>query len=153
MFILKFKLTRNRVLVVLCALIALAAIIIHLCTYGSMVKSGKTAQQRQSYLQELGYSVKSEKHIGKLVIPAEFDKVYASYNDMQQKAGFDLSRYKGLEVELYNYPLKSFAKSGETIINLYVYGGKIIGGDITNVGENGFCLPLVKAEENLKEIG
>ena len=153
MFILKLKLTRNHILSMGCLLVAILAMIGHLCTFGSFLPSGKTATQRREFLSDLGYKTLKSGSCRRVVIPQRFDMVYTSYNSMQKEADFDLSSYRGLEVELYTYKLASLKNYDETEANLLVYRGKIIGGDIACNRADGFCLPLVECEENLKEIG
>ena len=153
MFVFKLKLTRNHIISAGCMLIALLAIVMHFCTFAGVHPAGKTAEQRRMYLERLGYAtLESETH-REVVIPGDFDMVYTSYNNMQKKADFNLSEYKGLKVGLYTYKLKPLAEINDIEANLLVYRGKIIGGDIFCSRADGFCLPLVKCEENLKEIG
>ncbi len=153
MFIFKIKLTRNNIISLGCLLIAILAMVCHLCAFGSFLPAGKTTAQRREYLSNLGYKAVKSNVCRRVVIPESFDMVYTSYNDMQKKANFDLSDYRGLEVELYTYKLDSIKNFDNAEANLLVYRGKIIGGDIASSSADGFCLPLVKCEENLKEIG
>lgn len=109
--------------------------------------AGGDNSQRVFFLSSVGCVVKEE-YISKkeTTIPVNFSTVYENYNKLQQKAGFDLSPYKGCAVTIYKYKVLSFsaAKGADCEANIIVYGGKIIGGDISSVSLDGFMLPLKK---------
>ena len=74
-----------------------------------------------------------------VVIPQVFDDVYENYNAMQLRCGFDLSEYKGRQVELYTYSLSEYPGfDGEVMCDLLVLGGKVIGGNIYTAALDGF---------------
>lgn len=78
-----------------------------------------------------------------LVIPLEFDEVFAGYNELQKKAGLDLEPYRGKRATRYtyiitNYPDKSLNVRG----NVLVADNRAIGGDICTVELNGFMEAL-----------
>ncbi len=92
--------------------------------------NAKTPEQRLDYINGLGYSVEEEPvNIKKIVVPSSFNDFYIQYNSMQKSVGFDLLPYKGCSVMLYGYRLKA-RQNEEGTINLIVYGGRVIGGDI-----------------------
>ena len=68
------------------------------------------------------------------------DEAVAKYNELQKEAGFDLSNYKGKNVTVYSCPVWNSDK----LLNLIVYDGKIIGGDISDVAFDGEMKPLKK---------
>ena len=61
------------------------------------------------------------------------------YNELQKQQGFDLSQYCGEVCESYTYMLNSYP-SGETgvIAQLFIYKGRVIGGDIHSASLGGF---------------
>ncbi len=101
---------------------------------------GSTNALRCEYVSGLGYSIDetavSEKEI---VIPEVFSDVYARYNDIQKKAGFDLTLYKGKKAVVYTYRLND---AEDTVINLIVSDKYIIGGDVSSVRIDGEMKPL-----------
>ena len=104
---------------------------------------GSTFEKRLFYINSLGYSVEENTVTAKeTVIPADFGDIYNNYNEIQQKGGFDLSRFKGERVTVYTYNLSKSEKK----LNLIVYNGKIIGGDICDISLNGEMKPLSKHE-------
>ena len=74
-----------------------------------------------------------------VTIPAEFDSVYESYNTLQKKQDFDLSKYKRKTVTRYTYKVDNYPDySGVVLADVIVYKNKVIGGDICSADVNGF---------------
>ena len=98
------------------------------------------------FISALGYTVKSSpESVSEVIIPAEFNDVYKNYNELQKQAGLDLSLYKGKAVKKWTYTLTNYPQyeSSDAIrINLLVYNGRIIGGDICNIEIDGFMHSL-----------
>ncbi|MDP4132994.1 MAG: DUF4830 domain-containing protein [Bacillota bacterium] len=95
----------------------------------------------RDYLKNLGYNVlETPADSVEVIVPKHFDNVYAQYNDVQKEAGFDLAPYCGKTLTRYTFNL---AKSDEPLyINIFIYNGKIVGGDICNPSLSGYMLPL-----------
>lgn len=107
-------------------------------------KNGGTEVLRLKYIAGLGIEVQTGDFKEKQVqIPLEFKAVYKNYNKLQEKAGYDLSNYKGVSATLYSYGARNAA--GYTV-NLLVYRGRIIGGDFSSTALDGEMLPLDKKE-------
>ena len=99
-----------------------------------------TAAEAAAWLREQGWEVEAEP-AGELevVIPAEFDGVYESYNDIQTAQGFDLSRYKGETAVKYTFLVKNYPGEAEGVAaNLLVREGKLIGADLSSLELGGF---------------
>lgn len=125
--------------------VALALILVIFTTASRAVSlkmneiDGSTYEKRLFYINSLGYSVEDKTVTTKeTVIPANFGDVYSNYNEIQREAGFDLARFKGKRVTVYTYDLCDSEKK----LNLIVYDGKIIGGDICDISLNGEMKPL-----------
>lgn len=74
-----------------------------------------------------------------VTIPSEFDSVYESYNTLQKKQDFDLSKYKRKTVDRYTYSITNYeGYKGTVLADVIVYKNKIIGGDICSADVNGF---------------
>lgn len=152
MFILKFRLSRDRVIIAACLLMTAIALLWHSLSLGGVSPRGDSRETRVGFLRSLGYSVVENTETHKtILLPTKFDKVYTSYNQLQNDAGFDLSRYRGCEAELYTYKLTEFSDLGEVVVSLIIYRNKIIGGDISSLEKGGVCLPLVSAEKNMSK--
>ncbi len=100
----------------------------------------KTNEERRNFLMSLGYEVSAEPTESATVkIPAEFDKIYAGYNEIQKTQGFDLSKYKSRELERYTYTVTNYeGYDGTVYANILLYRGKIVGGDICSASPQGF---------------
>ena len=99
-----------------------------------------TTDGRIAYLQALGWEADpATETTQEIVIPRVFNGVFGDYNALQKQQGFDLSQYCGEVCESYTYVLTSYP-SGETgvIAQLFIYNGRVIGGDIHSASLGGF---------------
>ncbi len=106
----------------------------------------KTAEDRVNFLAQFGWTV-DEKPVeeAEVQIPAEFDKVFAGYNEIQKSQGLDLSRYKNKKVMRYTYTVTNYPDyKGKVLANVLIYRGKVIGGDICTADVHGFIHGFVK---------
>ncbi len=117
-------------------------------------KNGETCQNRILFLEKIGCKADENSQSRKTVtIPYEFNDVYENYNKLQQKAGYDLSLYKGCKCDIYSYSVKEFMYEKDATYfnaNLIVYNGRIIGGDISSAELDGNMYPLCKKNEKAK---
>jgi len=68
----------------------------------------KTNEDRIAFLAQFGWEVEPEPaEEATVTIPSEFDRVFASYNELQKRQGLDLSRYKRKELTRYTYIVKT----------------------------------------------
>ena len=97
-------------------------------------------EDRIGFLRQFGWEVSPEETESEQVtIPAEFDKVFAGYNEIQKRQGLDLSKYKGKTMMRYTYDVTNYPDyEGKVQANILVYRGKVIGGDICSADINGF---------------
>ena len=100
----------------------------------------KTEQDRINFLKQFGWEIKGEAIESESVtIPAEFDKIFGGYNEIQKRQGLDLARYKGKEMMRYTYEISNYPNyDGKVMANLLVYRGKVVGGDICSADVKGF---------------
>lgn len=106
----------------------------------------KTDTDRVDFLTQFGYTVDATPlESVEVTIPDEFDKVFATYNELQKQVGLDLGRYKGKKVMRYTYKVTNYEGYGDTVYaNLLVYKNKIIGGDVCSADPHGFAHGLRK---------
>ena len=105
-----------------------------------MSYKAKNEEEVKEFIAQFGWSV-SEDPVDRVdvTIPEEFDAVYSSYNDLQKKQGFDLSRYKKKTVTRYTYKIENYKDySGTVLADVIVYKNKVIGGDVCSADINGF---------------
>lgn len=100
----------------------------------------KSEKERIAYLAGFGWQIDENSETDKAsAIPAEFDDVYKSYNELQKSQGFDLTDYAGKSVTIYNYKVLNYPENSEYVYaTLILYDGKLIGGDIHSTALNGF---------------
>ena len=74
-----------------------------------------------------------------VTIPAEFDKVFAGYNELQKTQGLDLSKYKKKELIRYTFEVTNYeGHEGTVYANVLVYRNRVVGGDICSADLSGF---------------
>ena len=100
----------------------------------------KTNEDRIEFLRQFGWEVASEpKETAEVTIPAEFDKIFTGYNEIQKRQGLDLSDYKKKKVMRYTYEVTNYAGAdGVVYANILVYRNRVIGGDICSADVSGF---------------
>lgn len=96
----------------------------------------------KEFISSYGWSVKAEPdEVREVIIPAEFDDVYTNYNSIQTAQGFDLSLLKGHRVKKWTYTITNYPgyETEDCIkINILVYNGCVVGGDVCSVRLDGF---------------
>ena len=100
--------------------------------------------ERVAFIENLGYTVNREtpEESKDIQIPYVFNDIYNQYQKIQQKAGYDLSKYSGNNATLYTYSL-IYKNRTDVYAHLLVVDEKVIGGDISALSvEDGFINPL-----------
>lgn len=92
------------------------------------------------FLSQFGWTVNgSTAEVQEVTIPAEFDKVFASYNALQREQGLDLAKYKKKELTRYTFEVTNYeGYEGKVYANVLVYRNKVVGGDICSADVEGF---------------
>ena len=100
----------------------------------------KSAADAVNFLAQFGWTVDGgNPESEKVTIPAEFDKVFAAYNEIQKEQGLDLSKYKKKELIRYTFVVTNYeGYEGKVYANVLVYRGKVVGGDICSADVSGF---------------
>lgn len=114
-------------------------------TFTVFSQESDTAKCRE-FLKSYGWSCKAnpcEKE--NILIPAEFDEVYKSYNNMQLEASLDLTPYKGMSGIRYTYEITNYPIDvGETVYaNVICINGNAVAGDIMTRSMSGFMHSLI----------
>ncbi len=109
----------------------------------------KTAEDRIAFLKQFGIEVNpTPVEEAEVTIPAEFDKVYESYNELQKNQGFDLTKYHKKEVMRYTYLVTNYdGYDGDVYVSMLVYKKRVIGGDVCSADANGFIHGFDKTVE------
>ena len=92
------------------------------------------------FLAQFGWEVGEKPlEIKEVIIPAEFDKVFAPYNEIQKSQGLDLGKYKKKKLTRYTYEVTNYdGYEGKVLANILVYRNKVVGGDICSADSDGF---------------
>ena len=144
MFVLTTKVTRSKILVV--SALAVLAVLFMLFGIGATGQSqnanipATTISERQSFLKQFGWQIdpKSET-MRDFTVPSFFDGVLKTYNSLQKKQGFDLTKFKDKKAICYTYTILNYPDKPTGILaTLLVCDGKIIGGDIHSAELSGF---------------
>lgn len=107
-----------------------------------MVLNATTHEDRMNFVSQLGWEIdETSVEVCEVILPSEPDNVFLGYNDIQKTQGYDLTKHMGKRVKRWTYTVKNYPNYENTElvhINLLVYDGEIIGGDICSVELNGF---------------
>lgn len=105
---------------------------------------GASTEERVAFLASCGWEADAGGEQGQIIhIPERFPAVFEDYNDLQRSQGYDLRDYAGRDCELYTYPVTNWPDDTQTVLaNLYVFHGRIIGGDVHSTNLNGFMVGL-----------
>ena len=100
----------------------------------------KDAEGVAHFLAQFGWEVKSEPiEVQEVTIPAEFDRIFTNYNEIQKQQGLDLSRYRRKKATRYTMEITNYGDYNGTVwANVIVYHNKVIGGDICSADMTGF---------------
>ena len=96
----------------------------------------------KSFIASYGWTVNAEPdEVREVIIPSEFNEVYSNYNSIQLAQGFDLMPLKGQRVKRWTYTVLNYPgyEAEDCIkINILVYNGCVVGGDVCSVKLDGF---------------
>ena len=105
----------------------------------------KTADDAAAFLGQFGWVVDAGSvESREVTIPAEFDKVFAGYNELQKSQGLDLAKYKKKTVTRHTFTVTNYkgpdgeVYPGTVYANVLVYRNRVIGGDICSADVSGF---------------
>ena len=101
-----------------------------------------TESERLSFISQFGWEIDEDPvEVCEVIIPSEFDEVYTSYNEIQLEQGFDLKTYSGMRVKKWTYSIKNYPgheNKNYIRINILVYDGLVVGGDVCSIELDGF---------------
>ncbi len=109
--------------------------------------SAANNEERRTFIASFGWECSDEPiEISEVIIPTEFDETYKAYNEIQKAQKLDLTAYKGKRVKRYSYSVSNYPSHPSNIrVNLLVYKGIIIGGDVSSIELGGFMHGFEKA--------
>ena len=107
----------------------------------------RTDEDRVQFLGTFGWQVAGSTPTDEVtfLLPEEFDRVLAGYNEIQKAQGLDLGRYKNKRVTRYTYEITNYeGYEGRVYANLIMYKNKVVAADITSADPYGFVHGLKK---------
>ncbi len=101
--------------------------------------------ERVEFLNQQGWIVKPDPvSKSEETVPSVFEGIYAEYADLQKEQGFDLEKYQGKPVMIITYQVLNYPNQPENVTaTMIISDNRLIGGDISMDGENGFMEPLI----------
>ena len=116
MFVFSVKTSKKQLLSMLLCVVMLIAILVVIVAWpeGEAAQTfqpvaAKDDTQRIAFLRDMGYEVTPQYvEVKEVLIPDEFDDVFAGYNDLQMSAGMDLEPYHGKRVKCWTYEILNY---------------------------------------------
>lgn len=139
--------TRARALILLGCLLLVLLLLLGRGAGGHALFAGTDASgtdERVRFLAECGWTADPASEQAQVIhIPEAFPPVFEDYNELQIQQGYDLHDYAGRDCDLYTYAVTNWPDETQTVLaNLYVYRGRVIGGDIHSTNLDGFMIAL-----------
>lgn len=109
-----------------------------------------TSEGRAHFASQFGWELSMQSETADdVIIPSVFDDVYTGYNAIQKAQGLNLEKYRGKTVQRYTYLITNYPDVEEQVIlTMLVYHGRVIGGDVSSVLQNGFCHGFSKPSDS-----
>jgi hypothetical protein len=155
MFVYTAKINKRKALLYIIAAALIIALIIILV---SVFRDGKSGNDNSSisensvqnsddvaqYLSGLGWKVEEQPvEVKEIVIPREFNGVYADYIELQKSQGYTIAEYGGMDAVRYTFRVLNYPSGDDNIVaDVVVYGTTVIAGDIQSTALNGFMTGL-----------
>ena len=101
-------------------------------------------EDRVAFLAACGWTADPASEQAQIIhIPEAFPPIFEDYNALQLQQGYDLHDYAGRDCDLYTYAVTNWPDESQTVLaNLYVFRGRVIGGDIHSTNLDGFMIGL-----------
>lgn len=100
----------------------------------------KSEADAAAFLSQFGWTVEATPvEVKEVTLPAEFDKIFSAYNELQREQGLNLAKYKGKEVTRYTFSVTNYpGYEGTVYANVLVRRNRVVGGDICSADVSGF---------------
>lgn len=106
---------------------------------GSYNTKAENIEDIRNFALQFGWTIKTQpEEVTNILIPTYFNDVYEHYNAIQKEMGLDLSKYKGKECCKYSFKVLNYPDNDDVNLNLIVFDGRVIGGDISENIMDGF---------------
>ena len=144
MFVLTAKVSKTKIALIVTIVIAVIvlAVVVHAAKKGeneSKQPAADTNEGRILFLSGFGWEINTEPvQTQTVTVPNKDSEVFTRYNELQKSQGYDLTDYRGKQVTRYVYEILNYPHAnGPVYATLFVYDGRVVGGDVTDTGEKG----------------
>lgn len=153
MFMFTAKISKRKAFISIIALFV--AIVVLILLFGNkesteaaaMAKVVKDNSERVEFLNSFGWEVDAEPiEEETVVIPRKLSDVYADYNNIQKKQGFDLTKFGGMEAVRYTYKVLNYPGENNVVADIIVFRNEVIAADVQSAALDGFMHGLNKPE-------
>ncbi|MEE1012502.1 MAG: DUF4830 domain-containing protein [Acutalibacteraceae bacterium] len=151
MFVYSVKTSKTKIMAVAFAVVAVVISIVMLFMNEKKPVLDNTAinykaensAQRTAFISQFGWKISDEPvEISEVIIPEDFDAGYTEYAAMNKAQGLDLEIYKGVRAKRWTYDVLNYPglenMNGTVQVNLLIYEGRVIGGDVCSLEQGGF---------------
>ncbi|MBE6772141.1 MAG: DUF4830 domain-containing protein [Ruminococcaceae bacterium] len=103
----------------------------------------ENSSERAAFVSQFGWKISEDPaEISEVIIPEDFDAGYVEYAAMNKAQGLDLEPYKGVRAKRWTYDVLNYPglenMRGTVQINILIYDGRVIGGDVCSLEQGGF---------------
>lgn len=106
---------------------------------GSYSTKAENPEDIKNFASQFGWKIETQPdEVTNILIPAYFNDIYEHYNAIQKEMGLDLSEYKGEECCKYSFKILNYPDNDDVNLNLIIFDGRVIGGDISENIMDGF---------------
>lgn len=151
MFVLTAKVSKTKlaaIVTLIIAAIVVAAVVIAAKTDRPESDGADTNEGRVTFLAGYGWEVDTQPvQTQTVTVPKKDSEVFSRYNRLQLSQGYDLTDYAGKTVNRYVYEILNYPDAGGPVYaTLFVYEGKVIGGDVTDTSPEGLMHGFAKPQ-------
>lgn len=163
MFVYSIKASKNKLAAAAIAVTAVVAAAIVLAgrigkpvakEEGAINYKAESSEERIAFISQFGWKVADEpSEVREILIPEKFEDGYTEYAEINKAQNLDLEIYKGMRAKRWTYDVLNYpGKEGsETVqINLLVYNGRVIGGDVSSLESGGFMHGFEMPDKNVE---
>ena len=120
--------------------------IILVITFSFLAFASDTNAKNIEFISQYGWKVSENPiEIVKVTLPPKDDPQYINYQAIQKEAGLDLDKFSDKPLTRYTYTVLNYPRkiSEPVRLNLLVYDGLQIAGDVMTVSSDGFMHSLI----------
>ena len=142
MFVFTAKVSKTKIaaiVTVVVAVVVAAAVLLASKSGQPAAKEADTNEKRIAFLAGFGWEVGTQPvRTQTVLVPEKDSEVFSRYNDLQKSQGYDLTDYAGKTVTRYVYEILNYPDAEAPVYaTVFVYEGRIVGGDVTNSAPDG----------------